>query len=187
MQTDEELIRASRQGSEEAFRHLVERYYQQAYAIALYWTHNREVALDISQESFVRVYRNLSRFDVNRPFKIWLYTIVKRLAINYLERYRKRWTVFSDYLSGSHSGSLPDAWHESSLEKRERQEQVWKALRELEEKDREIILLRDFEDFSYKEISEVLGLPIGTVMSRLFHARKKLANIIKEMNRDEPN
>ncbi len=183
LQTDEELIRASQQGSQEAFKQLVQRYYQHAYAMAFYWTHNREVALDISQESFVRVYRHLRKFDFNRSFKTWLFTIVKRLALNYLERHRRRWTVFSDYFSGNRSHKIPEAPADERFAHRELQQQVWEALRQLEDKDRDIILLKDFEDFSYKEISEALGIPVGTVMSRLFHARKKLAKIIEELNR----
>lgn len=176
--TDEELIRASREGSEAAFRELVERHYQQAYSMAVYWTHNREVALDISQESFIRVFRHLKNFDPTRSFRAWLYTIVKNLSFNYIRRQGKRRLVFSDFFATRKGAREPEADRDDHTEKRELKEWVWRALQKLNDKDRDIILLKDFEDFSYREISEALNIPMGTVMSRLYHARKKLGNML---------
>ncbi len=178
--TEQNLIVACQEGSEKAFKELVQKYYQQAYAMALVMTQNKEAAFDISQEAFLRIYRNFSSFDVRRSFKAWLFTIVKNLSLNYLERKKRRWITFTDFFK---SKNKPDIFTEDfpeTIERSEIRQQVLWALKQLGEQDRDIILLRDFESFSYQEISDILEIPVGTVMSRLYYARKKLARIIKE-------
>ena len=178
--SEREIIVECQNGSQVAFKQLVEVYYQQAFSMAYYWTHNREAALDISQDSFLRVYKNIQRFDLNRPFKAWLFRIVKNLAINYLERVRNRRTVFSDIFEDQNMSDGFAGKTIPNFEGRELKEVVWNALKQLRDNDRDIILLKDFEDYSYEEISEALEIPMGTVMSRLFNARKRLARILKE-------
>lgn len=180
---DKEILLRCQHGDEKAFQALVKRYYQKAYLTALYYTHNSEVALDISQEAFIRVHRNISRFDVGRSFAAWLHTIVKNLCTNYLSRYKRKRILFSDFFSGNRnaSGKFLQAQPEERLEQEERHALVWKALQQLPENDREIILLKDFEDFSYLEISEVLDIPVGTVMSRLYYARRKLMKALEKV------
>lgn len=192
-EADRELILRCQAGDRQAFERLVKRHYQGAFRMALYWSRNREAALDISQEAFVRIYRNIQRFEVERCFAAWLYAITKNLCRNYRERQQKRWRVFSDLpaapgdSSNSHScleemeAALPEASSESMVEGEERYRLLWKAIRELPEDDREVIILKDLEEFSYREISEVLEIPIGSVMSRLYHARKKLARRVERL------
>ncbi len=176
---DVELIKEGQTGSETAFQKLVETFYQDAYRMAYYWTRNREVALDISQEAFIRVYKNLNQFDVERPFCAWLYTIIKNLSMTYLKRTRSRRMVFSDFFSKKRN--LADATTETDrkIEQDETARVIWQSIRKLNRDEQEIILLREFEDYSYQEISDLLNIPLGTVMSRLYHARKKLAKIIE--------
>jgi RNA polymerase sigma-70 factor (ECF subfamily) len=176
---DVELIKECQTGSETAFQKLVETFYQDAYRMAYYWTRNREVALDISQEAFIRVYRNLDHFDIEKPFRAWFYTIIKNLSMNYLKRTRSRRTVFSDFFSKKRN--LPEAITETNrkIEQDETARVIWHSIRKLSRDEQEIILLREFEDFTYQEVSDLLNIPLGTVMSRLYHARKKLAKIIE--------
>jgi len=171
---DRDIIKRCQEGDDEAFKMLVQRYYQKAYMTAIYFTKNREVALDISQDAFIRIYKNIAKFQLDRSFGAYLFTIVKNLSRNYLQRYKKRWIMFSDFFLGSINRVHPVS-NDREMEKHEEKELLWKALNHLPESDREIILLKDFEDFSYEEISEALSIPIGTVMSRLYYARKKLA------------
>lgn len=178
--TDKELIARCRAGSKTAFRTLVERYYQPAYTMAYYYTHNRDTALDISQETFVRIYKHLRKLDPERPFKIWLYTIVKNLSLNYLNRHKNRRMLFSDYLADGKEVATGGGNPVKGMEQREKIQQVWQALHQLKDTDRDIILLKDFEDFSYQEISEILDIPVGTVMSRLYYARKKLGKLLED-------
>jgi len=177
--SDAVLVQRALQRDMRAYEVLVQRHYQNAYRTALLLTHNPEVALDISQEAFVRVHRNLNRFDPDKPFGAWLYQIVKNLCLNFLQRYRRRWRVFSDVFTEK-APSLPDAGASplNQLLRDEQRQQVWNALQKLSAAEREIIILKDFNDFSYEEIAEALQIPVGTVMSRLFYARKKLARLL---------
>jgi RNA polymerase sigma-70 factor (ECF subfamily) len=177
---EKELLLSCQTGSEVAFKKLVHMYYKDAYAIALVRTHNQDAALNISQEAFIRIYKNIKSFDFNHPFKAWLYTIVKNLCINYWQRRRKKWTVFTDFFLKPSYPSVLITESTDSIDQEETKKIVWKGLNQLKPEDKDIILLKDFEDFSYKEISELLDIPLGTVMSRLFHARKKLAQILRK-------
>jgi RNA polymerase sigma-70 factor (ECF subfamily) len=174
--TDIEAIKACLSGDRNSFRYIVERYKFRAFNSALMFTGNREDALDLSQEAFARAYRALERFDLNRSFFTWCYQILKNLCINHLQSKRRRRHVSLDdadhhYLQPTvHGSESPD----EMMEKSEQNALLWEAINQLDDDDREIILMKEFQDFSYKEISEALHIPIGTVMSRLYYARKKL-------------
>ncbi len=178
--TDTELIQKCQQGDPRAFEELVQRYYQKAYATALFFVKNPDAALDISQEAFFRIYRNLNHYRSDHAFGGWLYRIVKNLCLNYLERKRHKWFVFSDAFVWQ-NGRLqePAEPFPDRLEQEERAQWLWKALQQLPEKDREIILLKEVAELSYQEIADTLHIPLGTVMSRLYYARKKLADMLK--------
>lgn len=174
--TDSEAVRACLSGDRNSFRYIVERYKFRAFNSALMFTGNREDALDLSQEAFARAYRALKRFDPERSFYTWYYQILKNLCINHLHSKRRRRHVSLDdadhhYLQPAvHGSESPD----EMMEKTERNALLWEAINQLDEADREIILMKEFQDFSYKEIAESLNIPIGTVMSRLYYARKRL-------------
>lgn len=159
--------------------------------MAMYWIHNRDTALDISQEAFVRIYRNIHRFEPEKSFPAWMYTIIRNLCRNHSQRHQKRWTVFSDVAvqsreSGENAieNTLMAEPEAASLEVAERRKMLWDALGKLPEADREVIILKDLEEFSYKEISETLDIPLGSVMSRLYYARKKLAKLMENLISD---
>ncbi len=178
---DRELIRNCQNGNTIAFEKLVRRYYGRAYGIAIMKIRDPDLAFDISQEAFIQVFRNIKRFDLEKSFSPWLYKIVQNLCLNYLRRRKRRWIVFSDlFRSISPIESQPGFVEINQFEKNEQQAHLWKALKRLEKFDREIITLRDIQDFSYKEISEILSIPIGTVMSRLYYARKKMLKLLEE-------
>ncbi len=176
---DEQLVAQAQQGNMAAYEALVKRYYPLAYRTALFLLHNPDTALDISQEAFVRVHRHLKTFRAEKPFAPWLYRIVKNLCFNYQKRYRQRWQVFSDTAeSPIHSSTAPEASPLQQIIQKEEYRRLWNALHQLNAREREIIILKDFNDFSYEEIAAALEIPPGTVMSRLFYARKKLAQIL---------
>jgi RNA polymerase sigma-70 factor (ECF subfamily) len=177
---DVELIKECQTGSDTAFQKLVETFYQDAYRMAYYWTRNREVALDISQEAFIRIYKNLDHFNLEKSFPAWLYTIVKNLSMNYLKRTRSRRMVFSDFFSRKRNPVISTIEADRKIEQDETARVIWHSIRKLSRDEQEIILLREFEDFTYQEVSDLLNIPLGTVMSRLYHARKKLAKIIED-------
>jgi RNA polymerase sigma-70 factor (ECF subfamily) len=178
---DQQAISDCQMGKTESYRILVERYKTRAYYAALMFTGNREDALDISQEAFFRAFKSIKSFEKGKNFYTWLYRIVRNLCINHFHRIKKRSTVFSDVENRTGlemtipAISRPD----EIFEEHELRDVVWKALNSLSEKDREILLLKEFNELSYKEISETLDIPIGSVMSRLYYARKKLARTLK--------
>ena len=174
-----DLIKECQSGSETAYRCLVKQYYQDAYAMAYYWIRNREVALDISQEAFIRIFRNIKKYDLKRSFKAWMYTIVKNLCMNYFKRHQKKRILFSDYFFKREENIQTMEGFQSNPEGNEQAQLLWWGIKQLKDSEREIVLLKDMEDFSYKEISDILNIPLGTVMSRLYNARKKLAQIVK--------
>ena len=183
---EQTLIVRCKSGDREAFAELVKRHYKQAISLAIYWTGNRELALDISQEAFLRIYRNLDNLNPENPFAAWMYTVVKNLCLNYFNRQKSRWRVFSDVLFNSthteieNFGGQVENLGESNTEQADDQRMLRSALQKLEETDREIIILKDLHNYTYKEIGEMLQIPAGTVMSRLYHARKKLSTILLE-------
>jgi len=176
MMSDSEAILACQAGRKEMYRHLVEKYKVRAYYAALMFTRNRDDALDLSQEAFYRAYRALDHFDTSKNFYTWFYKILKNLCLNFVTR-QKRFEEFDP--SGINSRQENP---QEILERDERSRAVWQGLRELPAKDREIILLKDFDGMSYRDIADALEIPIGSVMSRLYYARKKLLKKLEYLN-----
>ncbi len=174
--SDKEAIEACLRGDKEMYRHIVEKYKVRAYYLALMFTKNHEDALDLSQEAFYRAYRSLKDYDPSRPFYSWFYRILKNLCINFVNQH-KRFLRMDDYTEATvpDLGERPD----QLFEQNERTKLLWQGLNALNEKDREIILMKDFNDFSYQEMADVLNIPIGSVMSRLYYARKRLLKILQ--------
>ncbi|HED10124.1 MAG TPA: sigma-70 family RNA polymerase sigma factor [Caldithrix abyssi] len=164
-------------GNKQAFGHLVKRYMQRSYYVALGFVHNHEQALDISQEAFAKAYYSLNRFDLQKPFFPWLYRIVKNLSLNEIRNRKNRTAKLQNlaFLDFSHTVVEEDR----PLEKEELKKEVWQAIDSLKPAEKEIILLREFQEYSYQEIAEMLEIPVGTVMSRLYTARKALKEQLK--------
>ncbi len=172
------LISRCQAGDVQAFGVLVEKHKRRAYYTALGLVGSHDEALDISQEAFVRAYRALARFQPQRSsFFTWYYQILRNLSFNFLRDRAKQPRPFSEIEApGNSIQHIPDESCDPSIiaERNELKDAVWRAIDSLKAPEREIIVLRDFQDLSYKEIAETLDCPIGTVMSRLFNARKQL-------------
>jgi RNA polymerase sigma-70 factor, ECF subfamily len=176
---ESELLDRCRTGDNKAFQALVHRLMKPAYFHALALTGNHDDAVDVSQEAFVKAWKSLSTFDTSRSFYPWYYTILKRLSLNMLRsRSRRKETAISflpDWVE-PRSGDTP----ESRYEDRELAERVNRILNTLPVDDREILVLRDIEGNTYKEIAHILDIPDGTVMSRLYTARNRFRLRMKE-------
>jgi RNA polymerase sigma-70 factor (ECF subfamily) len=140
-------------------------------------------AMDVSQEAFIRVYRARKKYDETKSFFSWFYTILSNLAKNCLKKGRVR----AEYRKTVQNKKMPnDNGRAFSpdliLEADETKRLVWEAIEKLSFEHREIIVLRHFEDFSYEEIAKAVGVPIGSVMSRLYYARKQLKEILGEIS-----
>lgn len=178
MVTDAALIMSIKSGDKKALGELVERHKKLAYGLALGLVGNKDDAHDISQEAFLRIYRSARTYDSSQPFLPWFYTIISNLCKTWLKRRSKRDNKMVDYDSADYLMVAEDN-PEASLEKQEAILILRTALMQLSFDDREIITLQHFRGMSYDEIAALLKIPRGTVMSRLYYARKKLANLMR--------
>lgn len=150
-----------------------------AFVFALQGCRDRQEAQDLAQDAVLRFFSALDRFQADRPVKPWLLTILRNLI---RDRARRRKARRMDALSLSDAivePTDPTPNPESIAQRHQLQKTVWRALHELSPADREIVTLRDYLDLSYDEIAATLGIPRGTVMSRLHRARRRLGSILK--------
>jgi RNA polymerase sigma-70 factor (ECF subfamily) len=177
-ESDRELVLQARGGDHGALSMLTIRHRRSAYLLALQLMGNPDDALDATQDALIKFCMHLERFDAERPLKPWLYSIVRNRCRDLLRRRRVR---KAEPIDSDEDHWRPELVDESAdphadLERSRLRRRVWEALRELAPDHREILVLRDYQDLSYSEISELLSIPQGTVMSRLHRARKYLAN-----------
>lgn len=170
---DAHAIELCQAGNRMAYGFLVERYKKRAYYSALGIVRSHEAALDLSQDAFVRAFRAIKGFDPTKKFFTWYYQILRNLCLNFLRDQKRHAKSFSEVAEISH---LPDERQDASglAEQNELKKALWEAMDDLKANEREIIVLKDFQDMAYKDIADLLDIPIGTVMSRLFNARKAL-------------
>lgn len=176
--SDIAMVRAVLEGDTAAFETLVRRYRNDVYALSYYFVHNREDAWDISQEVFIKAHRSLARFRGDAGFKTWLLRIAANHAKDFLKKKRLDVVPFNDALKAD--AESPGDTPERRLEMTELGEAIEGAVAELPIKQRTAFVLREFEDMSYQEMANVMQCSIGTVMSRLHHARKKLQKALKK-------
>jgi len=171
-------------GSAKAFESIVEKYMKQAYFIALGLVGNREDAMDLSQEAFFRAYSNIDRLNPKRKFFPWFYQILKNLCFSHLRKrvHRKHNSLEVTDESQISSSSNPQFCPSEIAERNEAKDHLWQAIGQLSEKHREVIILRHFQNLSYDQIAQIIMCAKGTVMSRLYNARKELKSI---MNREK--
>ena len=182
---DAQLVELIQKGDLGAYRQLVEKYQSRIYSMIAGMVRDREEAHDLTQDAFVKAFRNLDRFRLEASFYTWLYRIAKNLTIDWLRKQKRRRTdEFDEGIAARESGgTIADSHLKESpgreLERSRLKDRIFDAMETLTPEHRQIILLREVEGFSYKEISDVMGIPEGTVMSRLFYARRKLQGILK--------
>jgi RNA polymerase sigma-70 factor (ECF subfamily) len=187
---DRDLVRRVQAGDQHAFRMLFERYHRRAYAVAFGVVKNKQDALDVVQDGFVKVHRHIDKFQGTSSFYTWLYRIIMNLAIDHVRRRRNAKGLEYDDRVGRHEDEvagdgtlLPrilDANPGKTVIRKELLQRIQTALDELPEYHRAVILLREVEGLSYEEMAEVLEVPKGTIMSRLFHARKKMQALLSD-------
>jgi RNA polymerase sigma-70 factor (ECF subfamily) len=174
---DQQDIIRFQDGDGEGFASLMERYRQRAYGLALGFCGNHDDAMDAVQKSFIRIHRSLTRFRVGEPFFPWFYRIVRNTSFN-----QKR-------DESRHQGDCPLEWVTEptrlpsplqAAEAEELKQRLWDAVEALAPELREVFLLYTFQGLKYREIAELLDIPLGTVMSRLHSARKRIRNHLSD-------
>ncbi len=172
--SDQQLVDQARRGDQTAFRALVEKYQRKVFAVALGIVRDSDDAKDLCQEAFLRAYRGLDRFDGDAQFFTWIYRIVHNLAIDHLRKQRAPALPLEGTERVIAAEDHVDINPLRKLASRRLGERIQAALATLTPAHRSVLVLREIEGLSYKEIAEVMECSIGTVMSRLFHARKNL-------------
>lgn len=191
-QSDEQLLLLYRQGQDWAFAQLMERYQLELFHFLIRFTGSRAAAEDMFQEAFLQVHLSADTFDVEKRFKPWLFTIAANKARDHLRRNNRRKTVpLSAPISGQHGDqgqSFTDLLQAEltlpmeDMERQETQEAVKEVVADLPDHLREILILAYFHQFPYKEIADVLNIPLGTVKSRLHSAVATFAQRWKQHN-----
>lgn len=166
---DRELTLAARDGDRAAFGVLVRRYQRSIHGIGLRFLRSEADADDLVQETFLRAWNAIDRFDPDRPLLPWLRRIATNWALNRIDSSRRRG---EEELTDVVPSSAPSA--EDELERTRLNERVRSALQQLPEDQRMILVLRAVDGLSYREIADTLDVPIGTVMSRLARARESM-------------
>jgi len=150
-----------------------------AYFIALGLVGNREDALDLSQEAFVRAFRNIKTVKPGRRFFPWFYQILKNLCISHLRKRKVRQAGSLDTEDCPEPADTGDTFLPDAVaDRNEQKDRVWKAIAKLDPKHREVIILRHFQNMSYEQIAEALYCNKGTITSRLYYARNKLKELL---------
>lgn len=186
---DHELVEACKAGHRRAFHTLYQRYERKVYAVAYGFLRNQEDALDVVQEAFIKVHRYLPNFEGQSSFYTWLYRIVANLCIDHIRRAgRKRDVEFDDRIrhdaepeTGGEPLSLSNLGDPSeAVRNKEILSAVEDSLTHLSDKHRAVIVMRELQGLSYADMAKAMSCSKGTIMSRLFHARRNMQKLLKE-------
>lgn len=187
---DGRLIERAQAGDSGAFRLLVERHQRRVFAIALGLVRDEQDAREIAQEAFLRVHKGLPQFQGGSSFFTWLYRIVTNLSIDLMRKPSRREAElhFALELDEAESQLLPQATAADpfdAVRRGELSQRIQRALEALPPYHRGVILMREVEGMSYEEMAEAMQVSKGTIMSRLFHARKKLQRALSDCHAEE--
>ncbi|MHC4111041.1 MAG: RNA polymerase sigma factor [Planctomycetota bacterium] len=195
--TDAELLAQFGEGDEAAFRELVNRYKNGLYAFLKQFLNHQDMVEDTFQETFLQLFTSRDSFDTSRPLRPWLYTIAANKAKDALRKRQRTAAIPIGTIAESQEMSFDDVLNtlisDSStmpyedLQKGETASLVGKIITDMPENLREIIILAYFDQFSYKQMAQILSIPIGTVKSRLHTAVGRFAKEWKSIGREQKN
>jgi RNA polymerase sigma-70 factor, ECF subfamily len=187
---DESLVRAAQRGDMVAFEELITRHRDRIYARAYSMMRNEEDAIDLSQEAWVKAWQRLKQFQGESSFSTWMTRIVINLCLDQLRRQKRQRAESIEALeeeSGGVERQMPVIITNPTerLERAELRARIDRALNQLSEAHRTVLVLHEFEQMEYKLIAKTMNCSIGTVMSRLFYARRKMAALLAELKKQE--
>jgi RNA polymerase sigma-70 factor, ECF subfamily len=189
---DSELVRAAQDGSMEAFEELVARHRDKIFARAYAMMRNEQEAIDLSQEAWVKGWQRLKQFHGESSFGTWMTRIVINLCLDELRRHKRHRSESLEELDQEQGGverQMPIIVENPTarLELGELRQRIDKALNQLSYEHRTVLVLHEFEEMEYKQIAKTMNCSIGTVMSRLFYARRKLAVLLADLEKEIGN
>lgn len=187
---DDSLVRAARQGEVAAFEELVFRHRDPIYARAFSMTRNEEDAVDLSQEAWIKGWQRLGQFQGDSSFTTWMTRIVINLCLDHLRKQKRQRAESIEAMEDDGGGverQMPVVTVNptAGLERAELRRTIDGALGQLSAEHRTVLVLHEFEDMEYKEIARTVGCSIGTVMSRLFYARRKMAALLADLRKEK--
>lgn len=171
---DQDLVHKAQAGDRAAFGKLAHRYYEMVYAIGFSILGNREEALDLTQDVLLKVMDQIGTFTGASKFKTWLYRVSVNQALDFCRKRRPTEPIEDPEAFRSHQPGPREIASGAEV-----QELVRKALEGLSPEHRAVLVLREWNGLSYDEIAETLQIELGTVMSRLFYARKKIGDMVR--------
>lgn len=183
---DKELVRAAQKGDSSAFEELVARHRDRIYGRAFSMMRNEEAALDLSQEAWVKGWQRLKQFQGESSFTTWMTRIVINLCLDELRKLKRQRAESIEEMdedSGGVERQMPAITINPTerLERGELRQRIDQAMAQLSYEHRTVLVLHEFEEMEYKEIAKAMECSIGTVMSRLFYARRKLAALLADL------
>jgi RNA polymerase sigma-70 factor, ECF subfamily len=187
--SEPDLVRRCQAGDTEAFGELVTRYRTRVFSMIYNMVHSEQDAWDLAQDSFVKAWKSIRRFRGRSSFYTWIYRIVMNVTIDWLRKKQVKGggAEFDDAIQlkevdpASKTVPKTDALPYETMERSEIRARIDRAIAQLSPEQRAVILMKEIEEMQYHEIAEALGCSIGTVMSRLFYARKKLQNLLRDV------
>jgi RNA polymerase sigma-70 factor (ECF subfamily) len=186
--TEADLVRKSQKGDMAAFEELVARYRDKVYARAYSMMRNEEEALDLSQDAWVKGWQRLAQFQGDSSFITWMTRIVINLCLDQLRKHKRQRTESIEAMDeeGGVERQMPVVTPNptAGLERVELRERIDRALAQLSLQHRTVLVLHEFEELEYKEIAKRMKCSIGTVMSRLFYARRRMASLLAGLRRE---
>ncbi|MBN1124830.1 MAG: sigma-70 family RNA polymerase sigma factor [Sedimentisphaerales bacterium] len=190
--SDAELLDKYRQGEESAFREIVDRYKNSLYAFLRRFLNQRDLVEDVFQETFLQLYASRDTFDTERPLRPWLFTIAANKAKDALRKVQRHSSISLGAIADSGDVSVDDVVNilqsnkvtpDEELDTEERSRKIGEIIASMPENLRAILILAYFEQFSYKQMADILSIPIGTVKSRLHTAVVHFAKKWKAANK----
>lgn len=186
---DVELVKLARQGELGAFEELVARHRDKIFARALSLTRNEDAALDLSQDAWVKGWQRLDQFQGGASFATWMTRIVINVCLDFLRKQKRQRTDSLDAIAEEKDGldavmPATEVNPTDGLERGEMRQVIDQALGQLSDEHRTVLVLHEFEEMEYKDIAKVTGCSPGTVMSRLFYARRRMAALLAALRKD---
>ncbi len=187
---DDKLVAVAQKGDTLAFEELVARHRDKVYARAFSMVRNEDEAIDLSQEAWVKAWQRLTQFQGEASFATWMTRIVINLCLDHLRKQKRQRAESIEQLDEELGGverQMPvvNVNPTEGLERTELRKRIDRAMSQLSYEHRTVLILHEFEEMEYKQIAKVMGCSIGTVMSRLFYARRRLAALLASLKNED--
>ncbi|GDY20020.1 RNA polymerase subunit sigma-24 [Verrucomicrobiota bacterium] len=187
---DTKLVVSAKRGDMVAFEELVARHRDKIYARAFSMMRNEDDATDIAQEAWVKGWQRLKQFHGDSSFTTWMTRIVINLCLDQLRKHKRQRAESIEHLDEELGGverqmPIVSANPTAGLEREELRKRIDRAMSQLSYEHRTVLVLHEFEELEYKEVAKIMGCSIGTIMSRLFYARRKMATLLAGLKNEK--